>query len=83
MGEGTTRMGTDTPVHHPERPAGSTPGLPGAPQDEAGLTRKKSSLVNKLVTLIMLIKMEVWDFPGGPVVGKSPSSAEGAASIPS
>ena len=44
---------------------------------------EKSSLVNKLVTLIMLIKMEVWDFPGGPVVGKSPSSAEGAASIPS
>ena len=22
MGEGTTRRGTDTPVHHPERPAG-------------------------------------------------------------
>ena len=24
VGEGTTRRGTDTPVHHPERPAGST-----------------------------------------------------------
>ena len=24
MGEGTTRRGTDTPVHHPEKPAGST-----------------------------------------------------------
>ena len=24
VGEGTTRRGTDTPVHHPQRPAGST-----------------------------------------------------------
>ena len=24
VGEGTTRRGTDTPVHHPEKPAGST-----------------------------------------------------------
>ena len=24
VGEGTTRRGTDTPVHHPENPAGST-----------------------------------------------------------
>lgn len=44
---------------------------------------EKSSLVNKLVTLIMLIEMEVWDFSGGPVVRKSPSSAEGTASISS
>ena len=45
-------------------------------------TEVRNPLVYKLVTFTMLIKMEVWGFPGGPVVGKSPSGAEGAASIP-
>ena len=44
MGEGTTRRGTATPVHRPQRPAGSThamgPDLPCTTQDEAGLMGK-------------------------------------------
>ena len=32
--EGTTRRGTDTPVHHPQRPAGSMPARAQEGQEE-------------------------------------------------
>ena len=52
-------LGTEWRPGHPERMEG-VPGLPGAPQDEAGLTRKFETAAQQAPPSLEFSKQEHW-----------------------